>query len=215
MNNAETLKEYKELLDNNIITQEEFDKKKHEVLLADYPDFSGKDAAKSTRIKVPKIQISKIVIKRIVIALCAIVVLAAGGFGIKAIVEHNQQAARITALEEEIKPIMNEYGLYRYAVKYAYHSYEVYAEGFESLTYGQALECLKKLDRVSIDDPYGDGKIDFGVMTNVHPGLDVDYTYWRVSSSIAKLNEMVGGNYKTPGIYCDKFGSECIFAYEN
>ena len=110
---------------------------------------------------------------------------------------------------------MDDYGLSVYTVKYYDYSYDVFAEGFGSLTNGQALSCLKELDRVSVDDPCGEGEIDFGIMTNVHPGLDVEYSYWRVSSSTVKLNEIYGGNYKKAGIYCNQYGSTCVYECEN
>lgn len=215
MDNAEKLKKYKELLDSNIITQEEFEKKKNEVLNGDVLDScEDNSTAKKIISKISKLLLNQKLAKKIAIVIGIIAILVAGGFGIKHTVEKNQQSKREAALEAEIQTIMNRYGIYSYAVKYVDYSYDVFAVGFESLTNGEALKCLKELDNVSIDDPCGDGKIDFG-MTDVHPGLDVDYSYWRVSSTTVMLNEMYGGNYKTPGIYCNQYGLECIYACEN
>ena len=121
---------------------------------------------------------------------------------------------RAAAVEEEIRPIMAKYGLDTYTVKPVGYGYDVYAPGFDSLTNGEALKCLKALDSVSIDDPCGDGEIDFG-MTAVHPGLDVEYSYWRVSSGTVAANKMFGGNYKVPGIYWNFNGNECIYECDN
>ena len=219
MVDVEMLKKYKELLDNNIITQEEFEKKKEELLAADATVIQEEIAvAQNEPTKAPKKQINKKLVKRLIIIAVIIGILLGGVFGVKAMVKNNQQTQRATALEEEIKPIMNKYGLYTYEVRYVEdaYDYEIFAVGFESLTKGEGLALLKKLDSVSIDDPCGiDDEIDFGTMTRVHPGLDVEYSYWRVSSSIVSLNKMYGGNYKTPGIYCNEYGMKCIYECEN
>lgn len=212
MNQIETLKKYKELLDKEIITQEEFDAKKKEFLMSNESNFPDNNAVEAKkRIKLPKIQMRKALGKKLLIAVGIIAIFIIGFFGVKKAIASNQESMRAAALEEEIKPIMNRYGLYHYKVKKNDYRYDVYAEGFESLTKGEGLDCLKELDGVSIDDPCGDDKIDFGTMTNVHPGLDVEYSYWRVSSQTIWLNEMFGGNYKVPGIYCDRNGLECIY----
>ena len=153
-------------------------------------------------------------LKKILIGVGIVAILAIIFFAGQKIVEKNQQSKRAAALETAIASIMDDYGLSVYTVKYVDYSYDVFAEGFESLTNGQALSCLKELDRVSVDDPCGDGEIDFG-MTDVHPGLDVEYSYWRVSSSTVLMNEMYGGNYKTPGIYCNQYGTTCVYECEN
>lgn len=219
MIDVEMLKKYKELLDNNIITQEEFEKKKEELLAGDTVAVQEEIITeKSEGTKVPKKQINKKFVKMLIIIAVIIGILFGGVSGVKNIIKNNQQTQRATALEEEIKPIMNEYGLYTYEVRYVEdeYDYEIFAVGFESLTKGEGLALLKKLDRVSIDDPCGiDDEIDFGTMAHVHPGLDVEYSYWRVSSSIVSLNKMYGGNYKTPGIYCNEYGMKCIYECEN
>lgn len=130
------------------------------------------------------------------------------------IVEKNHQIKRAAALETAIESIMDDYGLSSYTVKYVDYSYDVFAVGFESLTNGQALSCLEELDEVSVDDPYGDGMIDFGI-TNVHPGLDVEYSYWRVSSSTVSLNKMYGRGYEKAGVYCNQYGITCVYECEN
>lgn len=146
---------------------------------------------------------------------CIIALLAAGALCAKPIINHFQQNARTAALEEAIKPIMMQYWLSTYAVKYIDDRYEVYAEGLESLTVNNLLACLVKLDSVSIDDPCGDDEIDFG-LAHIHPGLDVEYSYWRISSSVAALNNKLGlPLYETPGIYCDRYGIACFVACEN
>ena len=217
MIDVEMLKKYKELLDNNIITQEEYEKKKEELLADDTVTVQEEIITeKSEGTKVPKKQINKKFVKMLIIIAVIIGILFGGVSGMKTIIKNNQQSQRAAALEEEIRPIMNAYGLYTYEVRYVDYNYEVFAEGFESLTKGEGLAILKKLDGVSIDDPCGsDDEIDFGVMTSVHPGLDVEYSYWRVSSAIVRMNEMYGGNYKTPGIYCNQYGTKCIFEYDN
>ncbi len=118
-------------------------------------------------------------------------------------------------METEISPIMEKYGLELYSVKYD-DCYEVYAVGFESLTNGQALSCLKELDNVSVEDPCSDREIDFGLYTRVHPGLDVEYYYFRVSSWLATYRKTSGiSNETIPGLYCDQYGITCIYECES
>ena len=217
MNIAEELKKYKELLDDGIITQDEFDKKKRELLAGDInePSAATKSGDKQSDMKQKKVHNQKGLLKKIVIVFCIIAVVAMGWVAGKRIVENIQHTKRAAALEAGIASIMAEYGLDTYTVKYVDYEYDVYAEGFESLTNGEALACLKALDGVSVDDPCGDGEIEF-FMTNVHPGLDVDYSYWRVSSGLVYVNQTHGGGYTTPGIYCNRYGNNtCVYACES
>ena len=209
---AEELKKLKELLDNNIITQEDFEEKKKQ-LLSDSVLSEDTTGIGQKNLK-PKKKISKVLTRKIMIATSVIAFLMVGCFGVTKIIEHSQVTKRAAAVEEEIRPIMAKYGLDTYTVKPVGYGYDVYAPGFDSLTNGEALKCLKALDSVSIDDPCGDGEIDFG-MTAVHPGLDVEYSYWRVSSGTVIVNKAYGGNYEVPGIYCNLNGIECIYECDN
>ena len=215
MSSVEELKKFKELLDAGIITEDDFEKKKKEVLSGGVQQEATVVESKEANKKAQKKPINKAVLKKVLIGVGIIVILAIAFFAGQKIIEKNQQSKRAAALETAIASIMDDYGLNVYTVKYFDYSYDVFAEGFESLTNGQALSCLKELDRVSIDDPCGDGEIAFGLMTNVHPGLDVEYSYWRVSSSIVYLNEMYGGGYKKAGIYCNQYGNTCVYECDN
>ena len=230
MNSVEELKKLKELLDAGIITKEEFEKKKKEILSESIHRESAaaepgekneiaqikpinKEQLKEMQEKILK---NKAVLKKILIGIGILAILAIAFFAGQKIVEKVQQSKRAAALETAIASIMDDYGLSVYAVKYVDHFYpEVFAEGFERLTDEQALSCLKELDEISIEDPCGDDEIDFGAMTHVHPGLDVEYSYWRVSSLDVLLNQMFAGNYTEAGIYCNQYGSTCVFQSEN
>ena len=213
MSCVEELKKLKKLLDNNIITQEDFEEKKKQ-LLSDSVLSEDTTGIGQKNLKTKK-KISKVLTRKIMIATSVIAFLMVGCFGFTKIIEHSQVTKRAAAVEEEIRPIMAKYGLDTYTVKPVGYGYDVYAPGFDSLTNGEALKCLKALDRVSIDDPCGDGKIDLGPMTDVHPGLDVEYSYWRVSSGTVIVNKAYGGNYEVPGIYCNLNGIECIYECDN
>lgn len=215
MSSAEELKKFKDLLDAGIITEEDFEQKKKEVLFGGVQQEATVVESEEANKKAQKKPTNKAAFKKVLIGVGIIVILAIVFFTGQKIVEKNQQSKRAAALEAAIASIMDDYGLNVYTVKYVDYSYDVFAEGFESLTNGQALSCLKELDRLSIDDPCGDGKIDFGIMTDVHPGLDVEYSYWRVSSSDVYLNEMYGGNYKQAGIYCNQYGNICVYECDN
>ena len=199
-----------------MIFQEEFNKGKNELPSDVTPNSTDTSVTSdNTTNSKQKPQVDTILKKRLAIIACIIALLAAGALCAKPIINHFQQNARTAALEEAIKPIMMQYWLSTYAVKYIDDRYEVYAEGLESLTVNNLLACLVKLDSVSIDDPCGDDEIDFG-LAHIHPGLDVEYSYWRISSSVAALNNKLGlPLYETPGIYCDRYGIACFVACEN
>lgn len=215
MSNAEELKKFKELFDAGIITEEDFEKKKNEVLSKSVQQKSTVAELESLNKESQKKTINKVVLKKILIVVGIIAILVIVFFAGNSIVEKNQKSKRAAALESAIASIMVNYGLSDYTVKYVDYSYDVFAEGFGSLTNGQALSCLKELDKVSVDDPCGDGKIDFGLMPHVHPGLDVEYSYWRVSSLDVWMNKTYGGNYKKAGIYCNQYGTTCVYECEN
>lgn len=199
-----------------MIFKEEFNKGKNELPSDVTPNSTDTSVTSdNTTNSKQKPQVDTILKKRLAIIACIVALLAAGALCAKPIINHFQQNTRTAALEEAIKPIMMQYGLSTYAVKYIDDRYEVYAEGLESLTVNNLLACLVKLDSVSIDDPCGDDEIDFG-LAHIHPGLDVEYSYWRISSSVAALNNKLGlPLYETPGIYCDRYGIACFVACEN
>lgn len=202
MNTVEQLKKYKELLDANIISQEEFEEKKKELLNStEALDETREDVNEISA--VPKKKINTKFIKIAVIAISIIVVLILGIIGGIKIVEHNKRIAKAEEFEKKIESVMDKYDLSPYAVKYVDYDYDVYAEGFESLTNGKALECLEEIDDI------------MGNFTNVHPGLDIEYSYWRVSTATVLVNKEHGGNYKKAGIYCNQYGSECVYESYN
>lgn len=213
--NFDEIKKYKKLLDSQVITQQEFEQKKSELLGIDRTEQVRKQ---TTTTKKPHKTLGKrfenlekktlIMIVSIFLAVFTIV------FGVSKVVEHKQHSIRAAALEEAIQPIMEDYGLDTYKVKYFGSSYDVFAEDFEELTKGEALYCLEELDNISINDPIDDSELDFG-RTHVHPGLNVEYSYWRVPSYIVEINKMYGGGYKVPGLYCNEYGNECILEWDN
>ena len=215
MSNIEDLKKFKELLDAGVITEEDFEKKKAEVLSGNIQQETSAIESEGKKEKTPKKPLNKSLIKKIGIIMGIIAILALAFFAGQKIIEKNQHTKRAAALEAGIASIMDDYGLSTYTVKYTDPSYHVFADGFENLTNGEALSCLKELDSVLVDDPCGDGKIDFGTWTFVHPGLDIEYSYWRVSSASAAVSKIVGVGNKQAGIYCNRYGVECVFACDN
>ena len=211
MDNIEELKKFKELLDTGVITEEEFNEKKTELLLNDKPDNKAIDNKKTKKEKKPIDSKKK---KILVIALVAIIAIIAVAYGVKTSVEASQTAKRNEAVIAHIKPIMNEYGITDYTVddiEEGYNFFEIYAEGFENLTKAEALECLIALDRISdLDDPCGKEKISFS-SANVHPSKDADYYYYRISTAWVNMGK---SNYTQPGIY-SSYGRECVYACDN
>lgn len=156
-------------------------------------------------------------LKIVLIVLCVLLIVAGAVYGVSVYWDNQKKETRATLLEEAIQPIMTKYGLTTYkVVATETYSFEIYAEGFEELTNGQAIACLTELDAVCVDDPYNElVDVDFG-MTKVHPGMDVSYGYWRVSSHTVQMNRQYGGNYTQAGLYCDRTGrNECVYACRN
>lgn len=215
MNCTEEIKKFKGLLDAGIITEEDFEKKKAELL-------AGDDCQESEAVEIGEQSeepqekpTNKVTPKKIVIGVVIIAILAIAFFAGQKIVEKNQQSKRAEALEMAIEPIMHDHGIYFYHVYYIDHRYEIFADGFEDRTFAQALKLLKELNSVSIDDPCGDRTISFGLAT-VHPGLDTeyyaDYYYWCVPTYLAGDHI-----YETPGIYCSLYenGRTCVYECDN
>ena len=207
MNNVEELKRFKELLDAGIITEEEFEKKKMGVLSAAKKNPISKELLKKIQEKISK---NKALLKKILIGIGILAILAIAFFAGQKIVEKVQQSKRAAALETAIASVMDDYGLSVYTVKYVDSSYEVFAEGFGSLSYRQELSCLIDLEDVSVADPCGDGEIDLGA-PHVHPGLNAEDSYFRFSSSAALLAKALGANLSA-GLY---YGNICVYACEN
>lgn len=199
MDKIERLTKYKKLLEENVITKEEFDLKIAEILNSDGSSLSDNaiKTDKNTNKKLKKIA------KIVTISILGISFLFGGIYVGGEIVTYKNHIKIAAEYEDKLQNIMKKYDLYPYEVKYEPHDYDVYAEGFETLTKGKALECLEE-----IDDVMGDH-------THVHPGLDVEYSYWRVSNVTVLVNKEYGGNYKKAGIYCDLIGSECIYEHGN
>lgn len=208
MDKIEELKKFKELLDTGVITEDEFNKKKAELL--SIPETTSK----SEKPKKEKKPINPKTKKAIVIALIALVVIAGALFGIKAAVNNAKTSKRNDAVVAHIQPIMSKYGISDYSVKGihdGYNFFEVYAEGFENLSNGKAMDLLIELDSVSdLDDPCGGDKISFSSV-NVYPGKDADYYYYRISTAWVRTGI---SNYKYPGIY-SSYGMQCVYQCDN
>lgn len=221
MSEIEMLKKYKELLDSGIITQEEFNKKKEEILFSNSAETHAEPAKEEVKIQAaPEKKKKSKGVLWIVIAVALVIALAAGFMAIKTKMDNNEKSrqidARAAALKEKIAPIMEEYDIDEYDVRMVDGDFEVFAEGFEDLKNGEALSLLKDLDYVSIEDPFGDGYVDFGIMTHVHPGLDEDYSYWRVSSVTSRSSRNAGGGYRVPGIYSNQLiNTVCVYECDN
>lgn len=207
MDNIEELKKYKELLDSGVITEEEFNQKKKELLALDTAPISKGKTKKEKKPVSPKKK------KAILAAAAAVVVVIAAVFGIKTAVNASQTAKRNAAVIEHIEPIMTEYGITDYTVGDIDDgfniSFDVYAEGFEDLTNGEAMELLKALGSVDdLDDPCGGERISLPSV-DIYPGKDAGYYYYRVSTA-----QLLVSNYKKAGIY-SSYGPQCVYECDN
>ena len=219
MSSVEELKKYKELLDAGIITEEDFEKKKNEVLSGGTQQESSETEVKAKR-KIFKKTINKALLKKILIGVVILVVIAIAILAGREIIKKNKESKRASAVEKAIASIMDEYGLSPYKVKcenfgHDICAYHVYTEGMDNLTNGQALSCLTEIDNTSVKDPCGDGGINVDSV-RMHPGLDVEYYYWRVTTNEALASQIVGDTTDTkPGIYCNQYGRTCVYECGN
>ncbi len=208
MDNIEELKKYKELFDAGVITEEEFNIKKNELLS------SKEKISRPTKPQKAKKPLNPKTKKSIIFAAVAVVIVIVAIFGIKSVIDASKTTKRNEAVISHIEPIMNKYGISDYTVgdiHDGYNYFKVYAEGFESLTNGNAMELLKELDQVAdLTDPCGGDTITFSTV-NIYPGKDADYYYYRVSTSWVKMGL---SKYDTPGIY-SSYGRTCVYACDN
>lgn len=209
MSNAEKLKHLKELFDAGVISEEEFNSQKTELL------FPAESTAPSQK---PKKKLNLKVIKGIVFSLIGVFIILASISGIKTAHNTAQTNKRNEAVIAHIKPIMTKYGITDYTVNdmnEGYNFFSVYAEGFEQLAKKDAMSLLIELDRISdLDDPCGGEKMSFSSV-NIYPGKDVDYYYYRITTAWVEYGLMTGiNNYKKPGIY-SSYGGKCVYECDN
>lgn len=213
MENIKELKQYKELLDSGIINEEEFNMKKKELLSIGEREVEVKQKSE-TKQKKEKKPIDPKKKKSIITSIIAVIVLVAIVFGVKAAINVSQTSKRNAAVIEHIEPIMTKYGITDYTVgdiDDGFNFFEVYAEGFENLTNGKAMEMLIALDSVTdLEDPCGGEKISFSTV-NVYPGKNADYYYYRVSTAWVNMGK---SNYTKAGIY-SSYGMKCVYECKN
>lgn len=212
MDNFDEIKKFKELLDSGVINEEEFTQKKKELLSIEEPETEEINPIAEPQKEKKHMDSQK---KKTILAVAiATVVIFVAVFGIKTAFAASQTAKRNAAVIKHIEPIMTKYGISDYAVGDIHDGlnfFKVYAEGFESLTNGKAMEMLKALDAVKdMDDPCGGKKISFSTV-NIFPGKNADYCYYRVSTTWVKAGI---SNYKKPGIY-SSYGMQCVYECDN
>lgn len=166
MSTADELKKYKELLDQGVLTQTEFDQKKRELLGAQPISTKPSQPAK------PK---KKGAGKKILLVLLALVVAAAAVLGIRAWGRHTREQKRIAAVDEKVGPILAAYGLNDYEIFDVGVFTEIRCPAFEEMSSGEQLVLLKELnDLDDIPDPVEeDREIE----------LDANYIYVDKSSA--------------------------------
>lgn len=137
MNNAEELKKYKELMDEGIITEEEYNQKKAEILALSNEAVRNKTRKKTISPKK----------KRVIFAVLMVAVVTVGVvFGIKSAVNASQTAKRNAAVIEYLSPIMEKYGIVDYTVSDIHKGYNFLVFMLNSLNHSRTVKrwkCLK------------------------------------------------------------------------
>ncbi len=160
----------------------------------------------------------------ILIGIILLLVLVVSFSVIKVVKKRNEQIKtekRSAAVAMLIEPIMNQYGLSDFIVgdidEGLNVSFDVFADGFEQLSNGDALALLKELDRArETDDPCGGKKIQISSV-NFYPRKEfrndkyAGYYYYRISTSWVNYGR---SNYTMPGVYTSN-GMKCVYVCDN
>lgn len=199
MSTADELKKYKELLDQGVLTQTEFDQKKQELLGAQPISTKPPQPAK------PK---KKGAGKKILLVLLALVVAAAAVLGIRAWGRHTREQKRIAAVDEKVGPILAEYGLNDYEIFDVGVFTEIRCPAFEEMSSGEQLVLLKELnDLDDIPDPVEEDR-EIELDTN-HIYVDKSSAYYYYISESTyntrkTMRDVMGYsnvNVEVPGLY--------------
>lgn len=191
MNSAEEIKKFKDLMDQGLITEEEFTRKKNDLLGIKSTENSEKSNDKKEKSQSSN---KKMLIKFITI----IIVIAVAIFGIVKIAGAIKQNAKNKAASKEIESVMSQYGLNDYKVKYASAlGIEVICEDFDSLSGSDMYSCIRSIEKLSDIKVQGD-TIDFSVDMYVN-GSDYYYYISSLWAADSRNSYTVGGIYRSDG----------------
>ncbi len=205
---TEELRKYKQLLDEGVITEEEFETKKQSILQGE-----NKKRAVVAKAKVNKKNVAlkiKRNLKKIYIALGIVVVLVIGYFVGVAIVDQKQTAA----IEDAVAHYLAAVGIQNYEIEYERATGELDIYPQEALKKSAMLALIVKCENMEpIENPCGKRTLSIR-QARLHPSdNDGDY-YYRVSSVQVAMNKMYGGNYRVPGLYYS-VGMTCVWEEKN
>ena len=199
MSTADELKKYKELLDQGVLTQTEFDQKKRELLGAQPISTKPSQPAKPNK---------KGAGKKSLLVLLALVVAAAAVLGIRAWGRHTREQKRIAAVDEKVGPILAAYGLNDYEIFDVGVFTEIRCPAFEEMSSGEQLVLLKELnDLDDIPDPVEeDREIELDA-NHIYVDKSSAYYYYISESTYntrKTMRDVMGYsnvNVEVPGLY--------------
>lgn len=206
MSVADELKKYKALLDDGVLTQEEFDAKKKE-LLGLTESVEPVQAEQKQKKEKKDNKKAKKALKIVGIILLVLAVLAAAFFGIKKAIRISEQNKRFEAVAEAISPVMAEFGLTDYEIKDVIVFNEILCPAFDDLDTYTQMELIKTLNELEpVTDPVDGGELEMDsnkLFVDDSPGY-----YYYVSEALYRtrktMRDVMGFeevNVETPGLY--------------
>lgn len=205
MSVADELKKYKALLDDGVLTQEEFDTKKAELL--GMTEASAAEAKTAKKEKSEKPKKSKKGLKIAGIVLMVLVILAVGAFGVKKAIKASENNKRIDAVDQVLSPILAEYGLTEYEIKDVGVFNEIYCPAFEELDTYTQMDMIKRLNELDpVTDPVDGDELEMD--SNKFYIDDSPAHYYYISQSLYQtrktMRDVMGFsevNVEYPGLY--------------
>jgi len=209
MSAADELLKYKEMLEQGIISPEEFKTVKNR-LMSDSPTATPNDArvATSEPETIPTPGKKKSNKKLFTVIGCIILVIAAI-FGVIKIKDISEANAAKKAIAEKVAPILAEYGIEDFSIKGSGYFFKIMCEDYDDLSNKEKLECLVKLDKI---DSVKTSKGETINLSSCDVYVSPSGYYYRVTT--AQVVYM--GTYNTAGLYySDGGGRRCVYEKDN
>lgn len=178
MNNVEEIKKYAELKEKGIITEEEYENAKIELLSGELsnipqnPNNIFEEIVGTFKEKAKRLAVKKLILKIIIVVL----IMAIPFIG-NDIANNSKKSQRCRAVEEGLQSVMEQYGIPKYKVKYRDYDYDLYIDDLESRSFDTISEILREASDVKVQDPCGEEKISTYAI-HVYPNYKADYYYW-------------------------------------
>ena len=203
---ADELIKYKEMLDDGIISEDEFSNVKEKLLMGPQTDTPPASKSCETAMESKSNRKRKNDNKKLFFVLGGIFLIIAIIFGIGKTQDFAEASRAKKAVSEKVAPIMADYGIESFKIK---DLGSIECEEYENLSKKDKFELLYKLDRI---DSVTTSKGETVDLSNFDIYVSPSGYYYRVTT----LQVAYMGNYSTAGLYyIDGGGPRCVYEIEN